>query len=60
MLRDGEYFESEKPKIGFHYIPTMRRKDQTPEEIFAQNLILNFKEENKINFFNFIGRILKI
>jgi hypothetical protein len=60
MLQDGEYIESRKPQIGAHYIPSMRRKDQTPEEIFAQNIILNIKPEQKDNFFSLIGRILKI
>jgi hypothetical protein len=60
MLIHGQYVESTKPKIGAYYIPIMRRKDQTPEEIFAQSVLLDYKPENKSNFFNLVNRLLKI
>lgn len=60
MLIDGKYIRTNKPKIGVYYVPSMRRKSQTPEEIFAQDIYLNINKGAKINFFNLISRLLKI
>jgi hypothetical protein len=60
MLIDGKYIRTNKPKIGAYYVPSMARKNQTPEEIFAQDIYLNINKGAKVNFITLISRLLKI
>lgn len=44
MLRDGKYIKEPLPKIGVYYIPP-QRSEITPEEQFAQNMLLETKRD---------------
>jgi hypothetical protein len=40
MLRDGYFIKEAPPKIGAHYVPRFYVRSTTPEERFAQDVIL--------------------
>ncbi len=40
MLRDGHFIKEDPPKIGAHYVPQFYVKPATPEERFAQDVLL--------------------
>ena len=54
MLRDGKFIKEEPPKIGKFYVPRFKEEAYTPEERFAQSLVLGYKEEGA----SFLSRIL--
>jgi len=54
MLRDGKFIKEEPPKIGKFYVPKFREEQYTPEERFAQSLILGYKDTQ----FSLLSRVL--
>ena len=60
MLKDGKFIREEPPKIGRFYIPKIKDDDHTPEERFAQDLLLGSKQE-RISFLSkFFGYMLRV
>ncbi len=60
MLRDGKFIPEEHPKIGAHYTPKFRDESPTPEERFAQSLVLGYREKGTSFFSKFLGLMLRI
>ena len=54
MLRDGKFIKEEPPKIGKFYVPKFKEEQYTPEERFAQSLILGYKDTQ----FSLLSRVL--
>jgi hypothetical protein len=60
MLKDGKFIREEPPKIGRFYIPKLKEDEHTPEERFAQDLLLGSKQE-RISFLSkFFGYMLRV
>ena len=60
MLRDGKFIKEDPPKIGKFYIPKHREDDHTPEERFAQNLLLGYREQQYSLLSKLFGFILRV
>ena len=71
MLRDGKFikedtiakvapYDTGKIKIGAHYTPKFRDDAPTPEERFAQSLVLGYKEKGASFFSRFLGLMLRM
>ncbi len=60
MLRDGKFIKEEPPKIGSLYVPKFKDEDQTPEERFAQSLVLGYKMQQESFLSKFFGLMLRI
>jgi hypothetical protein len=71
MLRDGKFIRDEnlikatpyhtgKVRIGELYTPPLYRKVLSPEDQFAQNLILGIRQEQQSFFSRIFGLILKL
>jgi hypothetical protein len=60
MLRDGKFIKEEPPKIGKFYVPRFREEAYTPEERFAQSLVLGYKEKGASFFSRVLGLMLRI
>jgi hypothetical protein len=60
MLRDGKFIKEEPPKIGKFYTPRFREEAYTPEERFAQSLVLGYKEEGASFFSRILGLMLRM
>jgi hypothetical protein len=60
MLRDGKFIKEEPPKIGKFYTPRFREEAYTPEERFAQSLVLGYKEKGASFFSRFLGLMLRM
>lgn len=60
MLKQGRFIKEELPKIGRYYVPKDKEVERTPEERFAQNLILG-SVDTKYSFFSkFLSVMLKV
>ena len=71
MLRDGKFvreprvvkvapYDTGKIKIGEYYIPKFKEELRTPEERFAQSLVLGYREKKASFFSRFLGLMLRI
>jgi hypothetical protein len=60
MLRDGKFIKEEPPKIGKFYTPRFKEEMYTPEERFAQSLVLGYKEKGASFFSRFLGLMLRM
>lgn len=60
MLRDGKFIKEDPPKIGQFYVPKFREDDRTPEERFAQNLLLGYQEKQYSLLSKIFGLILRV
>lgn len=54
MLRDGQFIKEDPPKIGQFYVPRFKEEEYTPEERFAQNVLLGCREVK----YSFLSRVL--
>ena len=54
MLRDGQFIKEDPPKIGQFYVPRFKEEQYTPEERFAQSLILGYRDTK----FSLFSRVL--
>jgi len=59
MLRDGRFIKEEPPKIGLHWIPKQKDDLLTPEEQFAQNVLLGVRSPEFTVFARMFGKLLK-
>jgi hypothetical protein len=60
MLKDGAFIKEEPPKIGRFYVPSRRQEDYSPEEYFAQNLVLGNADVEYSFFSKFLGYMLRV
>jgi CRISPR/Cas system-associated protein endoribonuclease Cas2 len=60
MLRDGKFIKEAPPKIGKFYVPKVREDERTPEERFAQNLLLGYQEKQFSLLSRVFGFILRV
>lgn len=60
MLRDGKFIKEDPPKIGAYYIPKLVQDNYTPEERFAQSLLLGYKETQFSLFSRVLGFVLRV
>ena len=60
MLRDGKFIKEEPPKIGSFYTPRFKTDNHTPEERFAQSLLLGYEEEAESFLSKFLGLMLRV
>jgi hypothetical protein len=60
MLRDGQFIKEEPPAIGAHWVPTNKDDTITPEERFAQNLLLGVRDSKTSVLSKVLGRVLGI
>jgi hypothetical protein len=60
MLRDGKFIPEEHPKIGQFYVPKFKEELHTPEERFAQSLLLGYREQQASFFSRVLGLMLRI
>jgi len=60
MLRDGKFIKEEPPRIGQFYTPKLKEDDRTPEERFAQNLLLGYQEKQYSLLSKLFGFILRV
>lgn len=58
MLINGKFVKEEPPKIGRFYIPQARH--DTPEERFAQSLLLGWTSEKESILSKFFGLMLRM
>jgi hypothetical protein len=60
MLRDGKFIKEEPPKIGQFYVPRFKEELYTPEERFAQSILLGYREKGYSFFSKMLGIMLRI
>lgn len=60
MLKDGKFIREEPPKIGRFYVPKLKEDEHTPEERFAQDLLLESKQERISLLSKFFGYMLRV
>ncbi len=60
MLKDGQFIKEEPPAIGAHWVPTHREDMITPEERFAQDLLLGARDSKTSVLSKVLGRVLGI
>lgn len=60
MLRDGKFIQEEHPKIGKFYVPKFKEESCTPEERFAQSVLLGYRDSGMSFFSKFLGMMLRI
>ena len=60
MLRDGHFIREDLPKIGAHYVPQLYRRQMTPEERLAQDIMLGCKPRRRSPFVKLLNRLLSI
>lgn len=60
MLKNGKYIKSKKLQIGIYYIPPLKQRELTPEELFMQRVNLKIKPALKDIFYSFLGRVMKL
>jgi hypothetical protein len=59
MLKDGNFYKEEPPRIGKFYIPKPKEESCTPEERFVQDIILGQQEKPKL-LSKMLGYMLKM
>ena len=60
MLKDGRYVKEEPPKIGKFYVPRQKEDYCTPEERFAQDIILGQQDKGHTFLSKMLGYMLRI
>jgi hypothetical protein len=60
MLKQGRFIKEELPKIGRYYVPRVKEDERTPEERFAQDLILGDVNKKYSFFSKFLGVMLRV
>lgn len=60
MLRDGQFIKEDPPKIGAHYVPRLVQDNYTPEERFAQSLVLGYRDPQYSLFSKVLGFVLRV
>jgi hypothetical protein len=60
MLRDGKFIKEDPPKIGKFYIPKFKEEQYTPEERFAQSVLLGYRDVQFSLFSRVLGLILRV
>lgn len=60
MLKDGKFIKEEPPKIGRFYTPRLKEDENTPEERFAQDLLLGSKQERICFLSKFFEYMLRV
>jgi hypothetical protein len=60
MLRDGKFIKEEPPKIGVFYIPRFKIDEYSPEESFAQSVLLGYREEKQSFLSKVLGFMLRV
>lgn len=60
MLKQGRFIKEQQPEIGRYYKPKDREVEHTPEERFAQNLILGRVDEKYSFFSKFLSVMLRV
>lgn len=60
MLKNGKFIKEEPPKIGQFYVPRFREEEYTPEERFAQSLLLDYQQPQQSLLSKFFGLMLRI
>ena len=59
MLKDGQFFKEDPPKIGKFYTPNKDGKC-TPEERFVQDIILGCKQQDHSLLSKMLDAMLRI
>jgi hypothetical protein len=60
MLKQGRFIKEELPKIGRYYLPKIKEDERTPEERFAQDLILGDVNKKYSFFSKFLNVMLRV
>lgn len=60
MLVNGRFIKEKSPTIGKFYVKPFNPKDYTPEERFAQSLVLGFTEKRNSITSKFLSYLLRI
>jgi len=60
MLKKGKFIREEPPKIGRFYMPKFKEENYTPEERFAQSLLLGYQQPRESLLSKFFGLMLRI
>jgi hypothetical protein len=60
MLRDGQFFKEDPPKIGAHYVPQFHQSKFTKEEQFVQGILLGIEERRQSFLSKVLGVLLKV
>ncbi len=61
MLLDGHFIREEPPKIGAHYVPQLYTRPTTPEERFAQDVVLGERFQRPAGLLTrVLGRLLSV
>lgn len=60
MLRDGQFIKEEPPKIGRFYVPKFKEEQCTPEERFAQSVLLGYRDPKLSLFSKVLGLMLRV
>ena len=60
MLRDGQFIKEEPPKIGQFYVPKFKEEPHTPEERFAQSVLLGYRDPKLSLFSRVLGLMLRV
>lgn len=59
MLKNGEFIKEEPPEIGRLYIPRYAEDNYTPEEWFAQDVVLG-KSSKEFTLSKLLSLILRV
>lgn len=60
MLRDGQFIKEDPPKIGRFYVPKFKEEHFTPEERFAQSVLLGYRDPRLSLFSKVLGFMLRV
>lgn len=60
MLRDGKFIKEDPPKIGVFYMPRYKLDEYSPEEKFAQAVLLGYREDQKSFLSKVLGFVLRV
>jgi len=60
MLRDGQFIKEDPPKIGRFYVPKFKEEQYTPEERFAQSVLLGYRDSKFSLFSRVLGFMLRV
>jgi len=60
MLRDGKFIKEDPPKIGVFYTPRFKLDEYSPEERFAQSVLLGYRESRQSFLSKVLGFVLRV
>lgn len=60
MLRDGQFIKEDPPKIGRFYVPKFKEEQFTPEERFAQSVLLGYRDPRLSLFSKVLDLMLRV